>query len=155
MPRTLSQIERDKTDLLAEKLELDHQISELKTELADARQRVGLRREYSNPKWWKRANADLAEKGRRSQEIQFELSKLRMELNRLRHGETRPLAPVTPQAQTAVLWRVAHAARRYLFEENDDSAEEAGDVLERELDELDYVNPRWFERKPSAYRKAS
>lgn len=64
-------------ELLDLKSDIDLDITTIRIQLSDAKAKVVTDGSYSDPEWWRKANAALKIKGRQSQQIQNELSLMR------------------------------------------------------------------------------
>lgn len=65
----------DRQELLDLKLQVEVEMSSIKSQLAEAKGRAATEGEYSDPIWFRRAHDALRIKGRHAQQIQIELGK--------------------------------------------------------------------------------
>lgn len=148
--KSAESIEGRKTAVLEEKAQLDAEIADLRLKInnAKAKAREG---KYADQQWWARANQTLAEKGKKSQALQLELRRLRLESKTLRARSNN----ASGASKVAVLYQIAFACHDYMYHSDDEVAERAGDRLEELLEEFEELDPGWLNIARDRARRAS
>jgi hypothetical protein len=135
---------------------------EMKAGLAARRAEISLALLKTHPmQTYLKYKLEISELATKDQEVQANLSRLKVRRTALNKklashdagSSSTALQPTTPKDLTAALYEVATASFGYLYNDDDNEGEAAGDALEAALHKLDRLRPGWRD-KPSSKKRS-